>query len=133
MSSHSIAFDFLYGAKRLEQRLDGALSNVKGVSFSEFRLLATIQESNSGSLTRVDLASLVGLTPSGVTRALKPLEKLGYVKTVKGQRDARQAHAVLTRQGKILVKDGRSVIEDTIADVLSNKPLRSLAQLMEAL
>jgi len=39
----------------------------------------------------VDLAAAVGLTPSAVTRALRPLEKLGCVATQKSERDARRS------------------------------------------
>ncbi|MBO6658147.1 MAG: MarR family transcriptional regulator, partial [Pseudomonadales bacterium] len=65
-------------ATALERSLDSALSFSRGVTFSEYRLLRTLKTAENG-LTRVVLAQMVSVTPSGVTRALKPLEKLGYV------------------------------------------------------
>jgi DNA-binding MarR family transcriptional regulator len=76
----------LKAAATVERRLDRALSGTKGISFSEYQILEAIERDRGA--TRVDLADRVGLTPSGVTRALKPLEKLGFVETVRDHRDA---------------------------------------------
>ena len=113
----------LDAAAKLEHRLDGALSSIKGISFSEFQILDALQQSHESTATRVGLAELVGLTPSGVTRALKPLEKLGFVQTTKDPRDARRSLAVLTAQGRELVADANGVVNDTIASI---EPLRRL-------
>ncbi len=96
----------------LQGRLDGALGNIKGITYSEYRLLSAIRASPNGSGSRVDLAKAVGLTPSGVTRALHPLEKLGMVETARHPRDARRSLATLTAQGEELVGDADGVIFD---------------------
>lgn len=106
--------ELLDAAASVQRRFDGALANIRGVSFSEYRLLLTLSRQPSESATRVELARLVGLSPSAVTRALKPLEKLGYVRTKRGPRDARQALAKLTENGRILLSDCESVVEDVV-------------------
>ncbi len=102
-------------AQRLERRLDGALSNIKGISLAEYRLLSSLAQAPGRQASRVALAETVGLTASGVTRALAPLEKIGFVKTVRGERDARLALATLTAQGSELVADASGVLDD-VAD-----------------
>lgn len=102
-------------AARVERRLDLALSSIRGISFSEYRLLRALDRTPSGSATRVDLAAAVGLTPSAVTRALKPLEKLGIVVTQKSDRDARRSLASLTSAGLDLLADARGVVADVTA------------------
>ena len=72
-------FTLLRVASRVERRLDRALACRRGISFSEFHLLNRLQTEFDGSATRVDLATAVSLTPSAITRALKPLEKIGLV------------------------------------------------------
>ena len=94
--------------------MDSALSFSRGITFSEYRLLRTLQAAEHG-LTRVALAQAVSVTPSGVTRALKPLEKLGYVATVKNERDARQSLATLTQGGQELLSDVSGVLADFFA------------------
>lgn len=99
----------------LQQRLDSALGDIKGITFSEYRLLGSIAATANNSGSRVDLARSVGLTPSGVTRALRPLERLGMVETVRDTRDARRSLASLTDQGRELLSDARGVVADAVA------------------
>ncbi len=104
----------LAAASGIESRLNRVLSNVLGVSFTEYRLLRQLKENHNGAATRVDLAAAVRLTPSAITRALKPLEKIGYVKTEKGERDARQSLATLTKAGEQLVDNGERLMSEEI-------------------
>ncbi|MGH1491562.1 MAG: MarR family winged helix-turn-helix transcriptional regulator [Acidimicrobiales bacterium] len=119
----------------LQQRLDGALGTIKGISFSEHRILAAIAQSPNGSGSRVDVARAVGLTASGVTRALRPLEKLGMVETIRDERDARRSLACLTEQGQELLSDADGVIADTLAALPGAQDLteNQAAALLDAL
>ena len=120
---------------RLERSLDPSLSAVRGISFAEYRLLRTLDQSPGGRASRVDLAAAVGLTPSGVTRALRPLEKLGVVQTRRSDRDARLALASLTDAGRELVADAAGVVEDVMGTLLKHVPSRraTLSDLVEEL
>ncbi len=109
---------------RLEKRLDSNLGAIRGISLAEYRLLRALADAPGTWASRVDLAQSVGLTPSGVTRALRPMEKLGYVSTAKSKRDARLALATLTPAGKELVEDSSAVVNDTMKFVLE-RSLRS--------
>ena len=103
-------------AAALERGLDTALSHSRGVTFREYRLLQTLAQSDKG-LTRVALARSTSVTPSAVTRALKPLEKLGYVTTARNERDARQSLAALTKGGEELLRDVAGVLTDYFNDL----------------
>lgn len=113
----TLVFTLLEAADRLERRLDSILSNTRGISFREFLLLRTLSRSHQQAATRVDLAAAVGLTPSAVTRALRPLEKLGYVVTHKSDRDARRSLATLTSQGGTLLDDAQGAVNDVLAEL----------------
>lgn len=110
-------------AARIERRLDNALSMARGISFSEYRLLKAIAGSGERGMMRVDLAESVGLTASAVTRALRPLEKIGVVATEKHERDARCSLAKLTPAGAELLRDAESVV----ADGLDAIPMKGLS------
>lgn len=125
-------------ATTLTQRLDGSLSSIKGITFSEYQMLSALRDHPGATATRVDIAAAVGLTPSGITRALKPLEKLGFVKTTKDARDARKSLAKLTAAGHELVDDADGVVQDTVGDLetftsLSDDERDHLALLMKTL
>lgn len=101
----------------VERILNGNLGAVRGISYSEFRLLSSIAAGPEAGSSRVDLARSVGLSASAVTRALRPLEELGMVTTTKHPRDARLAIACLTAPGEELVSDATGVVRDTMAQV----------------
>jgi len=107
-------------ADRIERRASAALSSIKGVSLAEYRLLRALTDTPNRQASRVDLADAVGLTASGVTRALAPLEKLGFVETVRDERDARKALASLTAAGEELVTDASGVLDDHVAAIAAD-------------
>ena len=120
---------------RAWNRLDSSLSAIRGISLAEYRLLRALGDSPGAQASRVDLAEAVGLTPSGVTRALRPMEKLGIVSTVRSKRDARLAIAALTPAGRELLRDTSSVVDDTMKILLRRAPRMAadLDGLIEAL
>lgn len=113
-SDTQLVFKLLKAASFIERKLDRSLSCTKGVSFTEYQLLNELQTQYNGAATRVDLADAVRLTPSAITRALKPLEKIGYVTTEKSDRDARRSIASLTEAGEELLSDARKIVSDEI-------------------
>lgn len=111
---------FLDAAGSLERRLDGALSISKGISFSEYRLLSAVAEAAPRGCTRISLAKRLGLSASAVTRALKPLEKTGFVETARNERDARQSLAMISGAGQGHLQEARSIVQDVLASLALN-------------
>ena len=95
----------------LTRRLDSALSSLHGLSFGDFMILYHLDRAPGRRLRRVDLAERLGLTASGVTRSLLPLEKLGWVIRQPDLRDARIGYASLTDSGHQLLTYARVSIE----------------------
>lgn len=118
----ALALAFANAWNRLERRLDHSLAAIRGVSLAEYRLLRALGDAPGSQASRVDLAHAVGLTPSGVTRALRPMEKLGIVSTVRSKRDARLAIAALTPVGRELLDDASRVVDDTMRALLKRTP-----------
>ena len=115
-----LAFASAWG--RVEKHLDQSLGAIRGISLAEFRLLHALGSAPNSQASRVDLAQAVGLTPSGVTRALRPMEKLGVVSTLKSKRDARLAIAALTPAGREVLSDASGVVNDAMKDILRRAP-----------
>jgi len=121
-AEQTLALAFAAAWNRLERRLDSSLGAIRGISLAEYRLLRALGDAPGSQASRVDLAQAVGLTPSGVTRALRPMEKLSIVSTVKSKRDARLAIAALTPAGRELLDDASSVVDDTMKTILKRSP-----------
>jgi DNA-binding MarR family transcriptional regulator len=88
----------------LTRRLDNALGSVHGLSFGDFMILYHLDRAPGTRLRRIDLAERLGLTASGVTRTLIPLEKLGLVGRQPDPRDARVGYALMTDSGQQLLR-----------------------------
>jgi DNA-binding MarR family transcriptional regulator len=121
-TKQTLALAFAAAWNRLERRLDHSLGAIRGISLAEYRLLRALGDAPGSQASRVDLAQAVGLTPSGVTRALRPMEKLGIVSTVRSKRDARLAIAALTPAGREVLNDASGVVDDTMRAVFKRSP-----------
>ena len=121
----TLSLTFAAAWNRVEKRLDSSLGAIRGISLAEYRLLRALYEAPNSWASRVDLAHAIGLTPSGVTRALRPLEKLGLISTAKSKRDARLALASLTPAGQELVEDASAVVNDQMKIILDRSPKMS--------
>lgn len=124
----------LESAAIVERRLDSQLSNICGISFSEYRLLQALSEAHDATATRVEVARQVGLTPSAVTRAFKPLEKLGFIRSTKSERDARRSLATLTSAGVERITNAQAVVADQVASLpVSDLPSAALEKFRDDL
>lgn len=106
----------------LTRRLDNTLSNLHGLSFGDFMVLYHLDRAAGARLRRVDLAERLGLTASGVTRTLLPLEKLGLVAREPDPRDARVGYAVLTKAGQKLLANALVSAEQVSQEAVQTAP-----------
>jgi DNA-binding MarR family transcriptional regulator len=102
----------------LTRRLDISLGTYHGLSFADFMVLSALARAPGNRLRRIDLAERLGLTASGITRALIPLEKIGLVKRQSDARDARVGYAVLTPAGGRLHADALASAEQVSEEAL---------------
>ncbi len=117
----------------LVRRLDQVLGGYHGISFGDFMLLHYLNRAPGGRLRRVDLAERQGLTASGVTRTLLPLEKIGLVERQQDPRDARVAYAAITATGRELLGNAVVVAEQISKDLLRHCPRDQFDALSDAL
>lgn len=97
----------LRAAAAIQERLNGSLSAVHGLSLQETLMLMFLESEPRHRLSRVDLARRMHVSASTITRQLVPLEKRGIVARQQDERDARLTYAVLTEAGRELVGDAR--------------------------
>jgi DNA-binding MarR family transcriptional regulator len=117
----------------LVRRLDAVLGGHHGLSFGDFMLLQHLAKAPGGRLRRVDLAERQGLTASGVTRTLLPLEKTGLVARLADERDARVGFAAITPAGHTLLDNATVTARETCTDLLRHAPQDQLDALTAVL
>jgi DNA-binding MarR family transcriptional regulator len=122
----------------LVKRFDSTLSGLHGVSFADLMVLFQLGRARGGRMRRVDLAQALGLSASGVTRGLIPLERIGLVVREPDPRDARVAYAALTATGRERLAEMLTAAEEVAAEVFAGEAwsdggLGQLSVLLEAL
>lgn len=131
------ALDFCLRLARVQatvvRRLDAVLGGHHGLSFGDFMLLHHLSKAPGGRLRRVDLADRQGLTASGVTRTLLPMEKTGLVARMADERDARVGFAAITPAGHNLLDNALLTARDTCAELLRHAPPGQLDELTAVL
>jgi DNA-binding MarR family transcriptional regulator len=99
---------------QVESRLDSGL--VYGVSFNEFVIMRALVAADAEGMRRSDLAATVGLSVSGLTRALQPLEKLGFVERRDALADARERRVAISKTAAALYTDIEANVLSRLTD-----------------
>lgn len=90
-----------------------------GISVTEYLVLRQLDAAPGKRLRRIDLAQAVGLTPSGVTRLLNPMEKIGLVSKEAGARDARVSLVAIAPAGETIYRESRVTFAETSKELLA--------------
>lgn len=104
----------------IRKRLEGPLGGGHGIGYTDFVILSELASVVGGRLRPVDLANRLQLTPSGVTRAILPLAKIGLVRRDLHERDARASYVTLTPAGKGRVEEAMPTVERVIGETLAS-------------
>ena len=112
------------------RRFSGGLD---GMGFSEFTILFHLSQSPDKKLRRIDLAEKVGLTASGVTRLLAPMEKIGLVEKEKNNKDARVSFVKLSRSGQRNLHESLERANLFAQDLFTPEKMKKLKGLSEVL
>jgi len=114
------------------KKFDSKLSSL-GISLNEFMILYHLGEAPDEKLRRTDLAEKLGLTASGITRLLSPLEKLGMVRREANSRDARVSYVKLANAGKKILTEAIASAEATSEQILASVKTKKLEELSKML
>ena len=95
-----LAFARLMRAQTILRReLENEVLTPRGLTFNDFEALLHLGRADDNRLRRIDLAELLLLSPSGVTRLLDGLVEAGLIENVSCSDDARVTWAKLTEEG----------------------------------
>ena len=117
----------------ISRRFDGRLGVFHGIGLSEFIILYHLHEAPEQKMRRIDLAEKLGLTPSGVTRLLAPMEKIGLVSREANAQDARVSLVSLALGGKRVFTEALYSAEELAAEIMGNVSLKDAKNLISLL
>lgn len=106
----------------IARRLDSLSAH--GLGFNDLVLLYLIQQAPDGKVRRIDLAEQTGLTASGITRLLLPLEKTGLVTRKSNVLDARVSLVALTAAGRRVLKEALQTANAVALELLPKEQLK---------
>ena len=102
----------------MNRRFDSGLG---GLGFNEFIILYHLSQAQEEKMRRIDLAEKIGLTASGVTRILLPMEKVGLVKKEVNKEDARSSLVLLAHGGKQKLQEALERAELLVEDIIPSE------------
>ncbi len=108
---------------------------VQGLGIGDFMVLFHLNQSPEGKMRRVDLAEKLGLTASGITRMLLPMEKIGLVKRAADKTDARVSYAMLAPGGKRMLEESlerAGLLSEDILASANPQNIKEISSLMAA-
>jgi DNA-binding MarR family transcriptional regulator len=108
-------------------------SRLGGLGFSEFMILFYLSQAEDEKLRRIDLAEKIGLTASGVTRILYPMEKVGLIKREINKDDARVSYVIMAPGGRTRLSEALERAELTAEEILPRDKISDIEKLSELL
>ena len=97
------------------------------VGFTDFMILYYLSRAEDKKMRRIDLADKVGLTASGVTRLLLPMEKIGLVGRDTNPRDARVSYVTLTSGGERVLRETIERAEIIADSIIPSKDIEKIS------
>ncbi|MRJ44838.1 MarR family transcriptional regulator [Idiomarina loihiensis] len=125
--------NFINLQNKIQKKVGAALS-AHGVGLSEYLVLNQLYVANNQNMRRSDLAEQVGLSPSGVTRLLNPMEKMGLIEKQDSPRDARVSLVALSETGKKITEEAKVSFEYSsvaLFESLNKNQLSTLSELIK--
>jgi DNA-binding MarR family transcriptional regulator len=126
--------NFLRAHAAVTREFNAELLEAHGLTLNDFDVLAQLQRGPQHGLKRSELAERVLLTPSGITRLLDGLERVGYVRKGECESDARVTYAVLTDEGRQKLREASRThlasVRALLAERYTEDELEQLAELL---
>jgi DNA-binding MarR family transcriptional regulator len=125
---------FLRAHAAITRQLSARLEAQHGLTLSDYDVLVQLYNAPERALRRVDLARMVVLTASGITRLLDGLERCGWVEKKACQSDARVSYAALTLAGAVKFEEAqvshRADIEELFGSNFTAAEHKQLGELL---
>ncbi|MCP9952064.1 MarR family winged helix-turn-helix transcriptional regulator [Actinomadura madurae] len=103
---------------RVEARLAKALQRRHGIGLSEYRALCRLSRAEDHELRMQELADLIGLNQSSVSRLVARLEAAGLTRRAMCPKDRRGVYSVITDEGLAVLDKASPTYVETLTEAL---------------
>lgn len=100
--------------------LSARLETAAGLSLAEHELLLRLASSPEGQLKMLELADLLLVSKSGVTRLVDRMSQAGWVTRETCATDRRVVYAAITSEGRALAKRSGPLFAEAVEEVFSS-------------
>jgi len=125
---------YLRGHAALTRELNAQLVADHGLTINDYEVLLHLSQADGRRMKRIELASRVVLTASGITRLLDGLQSAGWVCKASCPGDARVTYAVLTDAGLEKLRESGDAhtasVQRLFGERFSDDELDTLAELL---
>lgn len=125
----------LHAHSALTRALERQLKDEHGLTLSDYDVLVQLAQAPGRRLRPAELARVVRLTRSGVTRLVQGLEHAGLVERVACPEDQRGSLVRLTAHGRAVLRHASRTHLDGVRELFGERfdetELRTLAQLLD--
>ncbi len=117
-------------SSRFSKRAGNRLS-AHGISLTEYLVMHYLERLPQNSVSRIELAEYLGMSASGVTRLIAPMEKIKIIEKVTNPRDARQSQVRLSKAGQRLYSEARISFEHICSELVGSLSQSQQEKLLE--
>lgn len=125
----------LQAHRTLVDRTDRSVKNAGNISLVEYEVLSHLSRVPDRRFRMIDIANMLLVSRSGVSRLVRRLEKAGYVRLEDSVEDRRVTYTVLTDKGYDLHQQTYDAFikgsEESLAQHLSDADLEDLARILQ--
>lgn len=134
MSQESVSTSFVIQnallASKLARKVGNRLS-IHGISLAEYLVMHHLSGSLHNAVPRIELAEHIGMSASGVTRLIAPMEKNKIIERAVNPRDARQSLVKLTKTGQRLYNEASGSFEGVASEAVGGLSKSQQAKVVE--
>ncbi|MFE3441767.1 MarR family winged helix-turn-helix transcriptional regulator [Nocardia sp. NPDC059180] len=102
----------------VNQRLAKEMQRRHGIGLSEYQALCRLANADDGELRMQELAELIGLNQSSVSRLVARLESAGLTRRDLCPKDRRGVYTVITEEGRALQRKAAPTYQETLTMAL---------------
>lgn len=133
-SKSNVVIDIINLQGKVQRRMSSALTP-HGIGLTEYLVLHQLSLATNQSMRRIDLAERIGLSPSGITRLLNPMQKIGLIVKETNPRDARVSLVALSSAGERIYEEAATSFahaSNALLEAFDSKQIDALQGLLVA-